>query len=128
MTVVWPADDRKRVLDWLRPLLPTILPGWTAGTQITAGVTPSKFVLVRQIGSVDRQRVTDDFTVALQFFGSNGINDDHERTRAARIVTAHARRDLGARRRGIVPLPDPTDPSRSITQATISVLLRGEQQ
>lgn len=128
MNAVWPADDRKVVLDWLRPLLPSILPGWTAGVSIQPGVTPAKFILVKQIGGTERNVIADDFTVALQFFGPNGVTDDYDRTRAARIATAHARRDLGARRRGIIPLPDPTDPARSITQATVTVLLRGEQQ
>lgn len=128
MTVVVPVDDRKALLDWLRPLLPSILPGWTAGTTVPAGVTPTRFVLVKQIGDLERNTITDAFTTALQFFGTNGVTDDYDRTRAARIVTAHARRDLGARRQGIIPLPDPTDPARSITQATVTVLLRGEQQ
>lgn len=127
MTIVLPADDRKTVLDWLRPILSTILPGWTAGTSITPGVTPARFVLVKQIGGVQRQPIADAFTVAFQLFGPNGVTDDFDRTRAARVVTAHARRDLGARRIGIIPLPDPTDPARSITQATVTVLLRGEQ-
>ena len=124
---VWPADDRKVILDWLRPLLSTILPGWTAGTRIAAGVTPTNFILIKQIGSNEVQIPADRFTIAFQFFGRNGVTDDYDRTRAARIVTAQARR-LGARRQGIIPLPDPTDPARSITQATVTVLLRGEQQ
>lgn len=124
---VWPADDRKFFLDWLRPLLPSILPGWSAGVTIAPGTTPAKFILVKQIGSVEVEIPVDSFTTVLQFFGPNGVTDDYDRTRAARIVLAQARR-LGARRQGIIPLPDPTDPARSITQATVTVLLRGEQQ
>jgi hypothetical protein len=124
---VLPADDRKIILDWLRPILPAVLPGWTAGTRIAPGVTPAKFVLVKQIGSAEVQIPVDSFTIAFQFFGPDGVTDDYDRNRAARIVLAQARR-LGARRQGIVALPDPTDPSRSITQATVTVLLRGEQQ
>lgn len=124
---VWPADDRKVILDWIRPILGSILPGWTAGTRIATGVTPTNFILIKQIGSNEVEIPLDEFTIAFQFFGPNGVTDDYDRTRAARIVTAQARR-LGARRRGIIPLPDPTDPARSITQATVTVLLRGEQQ
>jgi len=124
---VLPADDRKVILDWLRPILGTVLPGWTAGTRISPNVTPTNFILIKQIGSLEREISLDEFTIAFQFFGPNGVTDDYDRTRAARIVLAQARR-LGARRRGTIPLPDPTDPARSITQATVTVLLRGEQQ
>ena len=128
MTVV-PADPRTVVLAWLRPLLPTILPGWTAGAKIAPGVTPSKFVLVKVLGGRQESPISDQTTVAFQLWGDNGISDDHARTSAGRIVTAHAQRGLNARRTsGVVPLPDPTDPARQISQVTITAILRGEDQ
>lgn len=129
MTVVVPVDPREVTLNWLRPLLSTILPGWTAGARIAAGVTPSRFILVKMLGGPQDSPISDRVTLALQFWGDNGVTDDHDRTRAARIVSAHAQRGINARRASNpVPLPDPTDPARSITQVTITALLRGEDQ
>lgn len=127
MTVVIPADPRSVFVAWLRPLLPTILPGWTAGARIKSGITPSQFVLVDVVGGDEVHPVADNVLVRFQVWGPTGTDDDYERTRAARVVAAHARRDLLARRiSGFVPLPDPTDPARTITQVTVTALIRGE--
>ena len=101
----------------------------TAGAKIAPGVTPSKFVLVKVLGGRQESPISDQTTVAFQLWGDNGISDDHARTSAGRIVTAHAQRGLNARRTsGVVPLPDPTDPARQISQVTITATLRGEDQ
>lgn len=119
-----PADPREVVLGWLRPLLPTILPGWSAGAQLPE--QHQNFVLVKVLGGQQDSPISDQVTVAFQLWGANGLNDDHERTRAARIVTAHAQRGINARRSSAaISLPDPADPARSITQITITARLRG---
>jgi len=77
---------------------------------------------------VQRNHLADEFTILFQLFGDNGITDDAERTRAARIVSAHAHRGLNARRNsGPISLPDPTDETRvrTITQLTMTAYLRG---
>ena len=124
-----PVDPVKVTLDWLRPILPTILPGWTAGARIAPNVTPSKFVLVKSLSGAQRNKVADQQTVAFQCWGDDGITDSYDRARACRIITAHAFRGLGMRRSSNpVPLPDPTNPERYITQITATALLRGEDQ
>lgn len=127
MTVVVPVDPREVVLAWLRPLLPAILPGWSAGTRLAG--TPTRFILIKVLGGSQTSGLSDRVNLAFQIWGDNGVTDDHDRTRAARIVTAHAQRGINARRAsGAVPLPDPTDPARSITQITVTALMRGEDE
>lgn len=130
MTVtVVPADPREKFLAWLRPLLPTILPDveWTAGTSLPAD--PAHFVQVVVLGGGQDSPISDQVTLALKLWGSNGLNDDHERVRAARVVTAHAQRGVNARRTSAaITLPDPANPERSITQITITARFRGEDQ
>lgn len=124
MTVTVPADPREAVLAWLRPIIGTILPGWTCGARLPD--TPAKFILVKVLGGGQNSPISDQYNVVFQAWGSDGINDDHERTRALRVVTAHAQRGINARRTSApVPLPDPANPERSITQATITAILRG---
>lgn len=126
MTTLVPVDPRQKALAWLRPILSTILPGWTAGATIAPGTTPANFILVKTVGGVQVESIADQATIAFQLWGPNGISDDYDRTRAGRIVTAQAQRGLGARRvSGVIQLPDPTDSTRSISQVTVTALLRG---
>lgn len=133
MTIPVPVDPREVVLDWLRPILGAILPGadppWTAGAKIKPGVTPVNFVLVKAIAGSQTSPISDQVTIAFQLWGANGLPSDHERTRAARIISAHARRDLGGRRAStVIDLPDPADNTRTISQITITALLTGVDQ
>lgn len=122
-----PVDPREVFLDWVRPLLPTILDGWTVGARIPDD--PAHFILVKVLGGRQVTVISDEVTLALQLWGSNGLNDDHERVRAARILTAHAQRGLNARRSSAaISLPDPANPERNITQITITARFRGEDQ
>jgi hypothetical protein len=130
--VVIPVDPRQVLLDWLEPLLPTVLPGWRCGWRqdqgFIQGITPGRFIALDVLADIQRSHVLDLYTILFQLWGDNGITDDAERTRAARIVSAHAHRGLNARRNsGPINLPDPFDKDgvRSITQITMTALLRG---
>lgn len=122
MTVV-ATDPREATLAWLRPILPTILPGWTAGARVPAN--PSNFVLIKILGGEPDSPISDQVSLAFQFWGTDGLTDDHARTRAARIVGAHARRGINGRPSVPIPLPDPANPERYITQTTITARFRG---
>jgi hypothetical protein len=124
---VIPVDPRQVLLAWLQPLLPSILPGWRADSEMVPGITPSKFILVKVLGGDQVSNIADRVVVVFQCWGDNGITDDAMRSRAARIISAHAHRGVNARRASaVVTLPDPTDRIRSISQITMTALLRGE--
>src|SRR5215218_5940895 len=128
-TVVLPADPRETLLSWLNPILPAILSGWRCGWRQDHGfiqnITPGRFIALDVLSDVQRSHVHDEFAILIQVWGDNGISDDKMRTRAARIVSAHAHRGLNARRNsGPINLPDPFDESgtRYITQVTMTAL------
>ena len=105
-------------------MLPTILPGWSAGARLPS--SPQNFILVKVLGGAQDSPISDQVSMAFQLWGTDGLTDDHERVRAARIVTAHAQRGINARRSSAaISLPDPANPERSITQITITARFRG---
>lgn len=133
-TIVLPADPREIFLSRLQPLLPAILPGWRCGWRQDQGfvqnVTPGKFISLDVLGVTQMSHVHEQFLIAAQVWGDNGITDDKMRTKAARLVFGHMQEALGARLNAWDVLPDPFDESgtRHITQVTMTVLLKGEDQ
>jgi len=134
-TVVLPADPREVISAILKLRLPAILPGWRCGWRQDQGfiqnISPGRFIGLEILGGAQLSHVHDRFEFSAQVWGDNGITDDGMRYQAAQRVAAHLHQAINARRISEpIVLPDPFDESatRSITQVTMTALLKGEDQ
>lgn len=101
------------------------LSGFEHGNRLRPGVTPRRYIRYDQVGGSDEHRVGDRVDVRFQVWLDG---PEAERNRCARILLAHLQAAGGRKTAGLVSLPDPADPMKSLTQFVISVLLIGDQQ
>lgn len=127
--VVVPVDAEKLVVDCIHDqIIPNItdLAGFTVGTVMGAGVTPKNFIHIRSIGGVSDGFVADTNRVDVRVWCDGTIGTESKRNRVARMVLAHLRQKLRAKVfASPVPLPDPADPTKTLTLFTIELFLRG---
>lgn len=132
MPVVVPADPEQVVVDFIHDeLIPTLadLSGWTVSTRIAAGETPVNHIAVRSVGGSDEQVVADRFRVDVRVWADGTLRTEGKRSRVARLLLAHLRRKFRVRLfASPVPLPDPADPTKTLTLFTVELLLKGQQQ
>ena len=101
------------------------LHGFDHGARLAPGVTPERFIRYGQVGGAQEHRVGDRVDIRFQVWLDG---PESERNRAARILLAHLQAAGGRKTAGLVSLPDPADPMKSLTQFVVSVLLIGDQQ
>lgn len=120
-------DAELVVVGYLRTLLPDLVPAtYKIGTKVAPGVTPTRFIRVRQVGGDDLQRVAGRPRVDVQVW-SDGT-DDNESMSIARTLHARLRQRFSAATFALpVQLPDPADATRNHVLFTIELLLRGVQ-
>jgi hypothetical protein len=118
--------------------------GVLVGTKPRAGVLPQKYVRVRRVGGSEAFRVADSPRLQVQVWFGTGADatDESNRVALAQLVWALLRGMRSAEVTipawpvpvvcyrvatfgGPVTLPDPADVSRSITQLTVEVAMRG---
>lgn len=120
-------DAELAVVGYLRTVLPELTPaGYKIGTKVAPGVTPTRYVQVRQSGGDDLRRVAARPRVDVRVW-SDGA-DDNESMANARHLHARARQRFSAVTFAApVQLPDPADNTRNHVLFTIELLLRGVQ-
>jgi len=118
--------------------------GVTVGTKPRPGVLPAKYVRVRRTGGTEAFRIADSPRLQVQIWYGTGAEatDEANRQALAQLVWALLRAmrsvevSIGnwpvpvvcyrvATFGGPVNLPDPADASRTITQLTVEVAMRG---
>lgn len=121
------TDAELVVVDYLRTLLPDLEPAtYKIGTKVPPGVTPTRYLQVRQSGGDDLQRVIARPRVDVRVW-SDGA-DDNESMFIARTLHGRLRQQFGATTFALpVQLPDPADNTRNHVMFTIELLLRGVQ-
>lgn len=132
MPAIEQQDSEKLLTDWLYALIAAVeiagLAGWSVGTVVEDGVTPTNAVRVRVVGGVDEQRVADRPRLDLRFWGDGTYKTEGDVKRNARAVLARIRRDF----RAVVALdpialPDPADRTKTHVLMTVELLTRGTQ-
>lgn len=130
--VVVPADSEKVVVDFIyNELIPTLpdLAGWTVSTVIAPGVTPRNHIGIRVIGGTDEQFVASRSRVDIRVWAGGGVATEAQRSRVSRMLLAHLQRKFRCSLFAApIPLPDPADPTKTLTLFTVELLLRGTQQ
>jgi len=129
--LVVPANPEKVVVDFIYGLVPTVsdLAGYTVSTRIPDGQTPKKHIGVRSVGGSDEQVVADRFRIDIRVWADGTVSTEVERSRVARMLLAHLRKQFRCRLfASPVPLPDPADPTKTLTLFTVELLLKGAQQ
>lgn len=130
MPVVVPADAEKAIVDVIHDTLIPSLPdlsGFTVGTVMAAGVSPKNYIRVRTIGggSADYAERT---RVDVMVWTDGTIGTEAKRGRISRLLMAHLRKNLRCKIFATpIPLPDPADPTKTISLFTVELLLKGAQ-
>lgn len=140
-------DAELVAITWLRARLAErsepYAAGVTVGTKVTPGSTPSKYVRMRRLGGVQLHEVADSPRLQAQvWFQPGAATDEKNRNDLAQLVWALLRGIRGqdvtvpgwprpvtcsrvATFAGPTPVPDPADASRTITQLTVEIGMRG---
>jgi len=135
MPVVVPADSERLLTDLIKTIidggyLPTPPTGsaWKRGTVLEPNVTPRWFVHVRMVGGEDAGPVAERPLLDVRVWTDGTPATEATRSQAARILLARIRQALPCRVFALpVPLPDPADPSKTLTLFTVQLLTRGAQ-
>lgn len=129
MDVVIPVDAERRVTDALPAILsrlPVAPGGWSYGTAVPAGVTPSWFIQVQGIGGQGEGVVAQRPLVDVRVWADGTYATRETESLAARTLLAHLTRAVRSRTVAVpVALPDPADQSRTHTLFTIQLLTKG---
>lgn len=140
-------DAELVAVTWLRARLAArsepYAAGVTVGTRVTPGSSPSRYVRLRRLGGVELHEVADSPRLQAQvWFQPGAATDEKNRTDLAQLVWALLRGMQGqdvtipswpvpvtcyrvGTFAGPTPVPDPADPSKTITQLTVEVGMRG---
>lgn len=132
MPAIEQADAEKLLTDWLFTLVSgTDVPGvsgWSVGTTIKPGTTPTNAIRVRIIGGVEEQRVGDRPRLDVRMWGDGSYATEGAVKRNARAVLARLRRDFRANvALDPIALPDPADTTKTLVMFTVELLTRGAQ-
>jgi len=140
-------DAELVAVTWLRAQLAArpepFVAGVTVGTKLAPGVSPGRYVRIRRLGGVELHVVADNPRLQAQVWYSTGtVTDEHNRQDLAQVVWAILRGIEGQRVTipdwpvpvtcyrvgtfsGPVPVPDPADNTKMITQLTVEIGMRG---
>lgn len=117
--------------------------GVTVGTKVAPAQSPGRYVRLRRLGGVELHQVADSPRLQAQVWYSTGSpSDEKNRNDLAQLVWALLRGIRGqdvtipswprpvtcyrvATFAGPVPVPDPADQSRTISQLTVEIGMRG---
>jgi hypothetical protein len=117
--------------------------GVTVGTKVAPAQSPGRYVRLRRLGGVELHEVADSPRLQAQVWYSTGAaSDEMNRQALAQLVWALLRGIRGqevtvsgwprpvtcyrvATFAGPTPVPDPADATRTITQLTVEVGMRG---
>jgi hypothetical protein len=132
---------------WLRARLAeraeAVAAGVTVGTKVPPGTSPGKYVRLRRLGGVELHRVADNPRLQAQVWYTTGaITDEKNRQDLAQLVWALLRGIRGqqvtiagwpvpvvcyrvATFGGPANVPDPADDTKTITQLSVEIGMRG---
>lgn len=130
MPTVTQVDAEKVLTDYLFALLPSITEaaGYTVGTQVAPGGTPSKAIRVRLIGGNTEQRIGSRPRLDVRVWADGTASTEGAAKTLARILLGRIERDLKCRTfTSPIPLPDPADPAKVLVLFTVELLLKGVQ-
>ena len=132
MPAVEQVDAEKLLTDWLFTLVSgTEIPGvsgWSVGTTIKPGATPTNAIRVRTNGGVEEQRVADRPRLDVRLWGDGSYMTEGAVKRNARALMARIRRDFRATVfLDPIALPDPADTTKTHVMFTVELLTRGTQ-
>jgi len=117
--------------------------GVTVGTRLVPGVSPTRYVRLRRLGGVELHMVADSPRLQAQiWYDAGAVTDEKNRTDLAQLVWAllHGIRGQSvtipgwpvpvvcyrvATVAGPMPVPDPADSTRTISQLTVEIGMRG---
>lgn len=117
--------------------------GVTVGTRVAPAQSPGRYVRLRRLGGVELHQVADSPRLQAQVWYSTGSpSDEMNRQALAQLVWALLRGIRGqdvtipgwpvpvvcyrvATFSGPIPVPDPADQSRTISQLTVEIGMRG---
>lgn len=130
--IVTQLDSEKLLTDYLFALIEaeeiSELDGWSVGTTVKPGQTPTNALRVRVVGGVDEQVVADRPRLDVRLWGDGSYLTEVTLKRAARKLLARLRRDFRCTIvANPVPLPDPADPTKTHVLFTVELLTRGVQ-
>lgn len=140
-------DAELVAVTWLRNRLTArpepYVAGVTVGTKVAPAASPGRYVRLRRLGGVELHEVADSPRLQAQVWYSTGAaSDEMNRQALAQLVWALLRGMRGqsvtipgwpvpvtcyrvATFAGPTPAPDPADNTRTITQLTVEVGMRG---
>lgn len=140
-------DAELVAVTWLRAQLAArpepYATGVTVGTKVMPGTSPGKYVRLRRLGGVELHQVADSPRLQAQiWYSTGGVSDEKNRNDLAQLVWALLRGIQGqdvtipgwpvpvtcyrvATFSGPIPVPDPADASRTISQLTVEIGMRG---
>lgn len=125
-----PADAEKRVVDLIHDrLIPSVsaLAGFTVGTRVAPGKTPTNFIRVRNIGGTS-ESYAERWRVDVMVWTDGSIGSEAQRNRTASILLACLRKYLRCTVFATpIPLPDPADNTKTMSLFTVELLLKGNQ-
>lgn len=130
MPTVVAADPELILTTYLAGLLPTLptAAGYSVGTRITAGITPTHAVRVRLVGGTDEGRTHSRPRLDVRVWADGRAASESEAKALARLLHGHIVNDLRAATFAVpVPLPDPADPARVLVLFTVELLTKGTQ-
>lgn len=117
--------------------------GVTVGTKVPPGTSPIRYVRLRRLGGVELHMVADSPRLQAQVWYQTGQpSDEMNRQALAQLVWALLRGIRGqdvtipgwpapvtcyrvATFSGPIPVPDPADPARTISQLAVEIGMRG---
>lgn len=130
MTLVVAADPEKTLTDYLHGLLGTVaeLSGYSVGTTVQPGTTPSKAIRVQLTGGSDEGRTHSRPILDIRVWADGTQKTEADAKEVARILHGMIRRDFRARTfNSPVPLPDPADPTKTLVLFSVELLRAGVQ-
>lgn len=130
MPTVVHGDPERLLTDYLFTLLPTlpIAAGYTVGTQLSPGVTPTHAVRVRLIGGTDEGRTHSRPRLDIRVWADGTSATEAEAKALARTLHGHIVNDFRCATFAVpVPLPDPANPARTHVLFSVELLTKGIQ-
>lgn len=132
MPAVEQVDAEKLLTDWLFTLVSGSevpgVSGWSVGTTIKPGTTPTNAIRVRTVGGVEEQRVADRPRLDVRLWADGSYVTEGSVKRNARAILARIRRDFRATvALDPIALPDPADTTKTHVMFTVELLTRGTQ-
>ena len=132
MPAIEQADAEKLLTDWLFALVSGSevpgVSGWSVGTTIKPGTTPTNAIRVRVIGGVEDNRVADRPRLDVRMWSDGSYTTEGALKRNARAILARIRRDFRANVvLDPIALPDPADATKTHVMFTVELLTRGAQ-